>query len=417
MLPKLPYRSRILVFLFFLIIITYLDRNAIALVGTEIKAEFGLSNQQFGWVLAAFSLAYALFEIPAGMMSDRLGQRAVFIRIVLLWSLFTVLTGFTTGLISLIFVRFLFGVGEAGVFPTAAGVISRWFPVGETARSINATTIGQTVSLMIAPLIIVPLAVWLGWRSVFFINGFIGLIWVWICYDWFRNNPSEMKGISETEKTFIEEHRKFKPHHEKFNLKLVLKSRSLLALTGIHFCANWGFYFFIAWLPVYLREGRGFSTDDMTKTISFMFAMGLIVVLAGGHLSDWVVRKKGLLFGRRFFGMSILGGTAIALLITGFTSSNTVVVITLTTAYLFFPLNNTTNYAACVDIGGNHAGTVAGVMNFGGQIGGFFLSLTFGMLADFTHSFTIPVVVVAVMLFVGCLLWFFVDPRKQVVVE
>src|SRR6187402_2564815 len=115
MKQKLPYRFRILVFLFFLIIITYLDRNCIALVGTQIKAEFGLSNEQFGWVLAAFSLAYALFEIPAGMMGDRIGQRAVFIRIVLLWSLFTILTGLTAGLISLIIVRFLFGIGEAGV--------------------------------------------------------------------------------------------------------------------------------------------------------------------------------------------------------------------------------------------------------------------------------------------------------------
>jgi MFS transporter, ACS family, glucarate transporter len=417
MKQKLPYRFRVLVFLFFLIIITYLDRNCISLVGTQIKAEFGLSNEQFGLVLAAFSLAYAVFEIPAGMMGDRFGQRVMFIRIVLLWSLFTILTGFTGGLISLIVVRFLFGMGEAGVFPTATAVIARWLPVDETARGVNATTIGQTVSLMIAPLIIVPLAAWFGWRSVFFVSGSIGFLWVWVCYSWFRNHPSEMKGMSDEEKTFIEAHRKFKTHSEEFDLKLLLKNRSLLALTIVHFCANWGFYFFIAWLPIYLREGRGFSENEMKYTTSFMFASGLIVVLFGGLLSDRLVKLKGLLFGRRFFGMSILGGTAIALLITGFTSSNIVVVISLTTAYLFFPLNNTTNYSTCVDIGGNQAGTAAGIMNFGGQIGGLFLSLTFGKLADMTHSFTIPVLVVAVVLAVGCLLWLFVDPRKQLLAE
>jgi ACS family glucarate transporter-like MFS transporter len=414
---KLPYRFRILVFLFFLIIITYLDRNAIALVGSQIKAEFGLSNQQFGWVLAAFSLAYALFEIPAGMMGDRIGQRAVFIRIVLLWSLFTVFTGLATGLVSLIIIRFLFGAGEAGVFPTAAGVIARWFPISETSRSVNVTTIGQTVSLMIAPLIIVPLAAHFGWRATFYINGVIGLLWVWVCYAWFRNHPSEMKGVSEEENTFITAHRKFNTQRPEFKLKSLFKSRSLLALTGIHFCANWGFYFFIAWLPIYLREGRNFSENDMKWTTSFMFAAGLMVVLFGGVLSDRLVKQKGVLFGRRFFGMAILGGTAIALLITGFTSSNTVVVISLVTAYLFFPLNNTTNYSTCVDIGGNQAGTVAGIMNFGGQIGGFFLSLTFGILADATHSFTIPVVIVAVVLSIGCLLWLLVDPTKQLVVD
>ncbi len=417
MKQKLPYRFRILIFLFFLIIITYLDRNCIALVGTQIKSEFDLNNEQFGWVLGSFSLAYALFEIPSGILGDRIGQRAVFMRIVLWWSLFTVLTGLTTGLTSLVIVRFLFGMGEAGVFPTSAGVISRWFPVNETARGVNATTIGQTVSLTIAPLIIVPLASNLGWRSAFFINGFIGAIWVWTCYAWFRNHPSEMKAVSEKERAYIEENRRFKMHRHEFRLKSVLKNRSLLALSAIHFCANWGFYFFIAWLPVYLREGRHFSEQDMKWTISVMFATGLLVVLFGGVLSDRLVRKKGLLFSRRFFGMTILGGTAMALFIIGFTSSNTVVVISLIAAYLFFPLNNTTNFSTCVDIGGNHAGTVAGIMNFGGQIGGFFLSLTFGKLAHATDSFTVPVIVVAAVLLIGCLLWLFVDPRQQVIVK
>ena len=99
---QFPYRYRVLVLLFFLTLITYLDRVCISVVGVRIKSEFHLTNEQFGWVLGAFSLAYALFEIPSGMLGDRIGQRAVFIRIVLWWSLFTVFTGFTTGLASLI---------------------------------------------------------------------------------------------------------------------------------------------------------------------------------------------------------------------------------------------------------------------------------------------------------------------------
>ena len=107
MMQNLPYRFRVLIFLFFLLIITYLDRNCIGLLGTKIKAEFHLNNEQFGWVMGAFALAYALFEIPSGILADRIGQRAVFIRIVLWWSLFTALTGLTAGLISLIIIRFL----------------------------------------------------------------------------------------------------------------------------------------------------------------------------------------------------------------------------------------------------------------------------------------------------------------------
>src|SRR6266700_1335484 len=105
---KFPYRHRVLVLLFFLTLITYLDRISISLVGVRIKSAFKLSNEQFGWVLGAFALAYALFEIPSGILGDRIGQRAVFIRIVLWWSLFTALTGMVTGLTSLLITRFLF---------------------------------------------------------------------------------------------------------------------------------------------------------------------------------------------------------------------------------------------------------------------------------------------------------------------
>ena len=125
----LKYRYRILALLCSLTTLTYLDRICMSLVGVRVKAEFHLSNTQFGWVLAAFSLAYALFEIPTGILGDKWGPRKIVIRIVLWWSFFTALTGFATGFISLIALRFLFGVGEAGTYPNAIIVISRWFPV------------------------------------------------------------------------------------------------------------------------------------------------------------------------------------------------------------------------------------------------------------------------------------------------
>jgi len=367
--------------------------------------------------MAAFALAYALFEIPSGVLSDRIGQRAVFIRIVLWWSVFTVLTGFTTGFTSLIIVRFLFGMGEAGVFPTCSGTFSRWFPVVETARSVNITTFAQSVSLAIAPLIIIPLATSFGWRYTFYVNGLIGFVWVAVCYAWFRNHPSEMKGISEKEREYIEENRQFRTGMHVLTLKSLMKSRSLIAISTIHFCACWGFYFFIGWLPTYLTEGRHFLEHDSKVLIALMFGTGIVIVPMGGIFSDWLTRKKGVLFSRRFLGMIILGGTAIALFIAGLTSSNIVVAVSLVTAYIFFPLNNTNNYSVCIDIGGNSAGAVAGVMNFSGQMGAFIMLIVFGKLVDLTHSYNIPIMIIAVILFIGCLLWFLVDPRKQITIE
>jgi len=193
MKKKYPYRHRVLILLFFLILITYLDRVCISLVGVRIKSAFNLTNEQFGWVLGAFALAYAIFEIPSGMLGDRIGQRKLFLRIVLWWSLFTALTGAATGLTTLILTRFLFGMGESGAYPNSSGAIARWFPSAETGRSMSILFVGQNAGAAFAPLIVVPIAVNFGWRAPFFVNGLIGLFWVMICWIWFRNEPSEIK--------------------------------------------------------------------------------------------------------------------------------------------------------------------------------------------------------------------------------
>jgi MFS transporter, ACS family, glucarate transporter len=201
---RFPYRYRVGILLFFLILITYLDRVTISLVGVRIKAAFHLTNTQFGYVLGAFALAYALFEVPSALLGDRWGQRKVFLRIVIWWSVFTALTGFVNGFASLIIVRFLFGMGEAGAYPNSTGTICRWFPKSETSRGVAMFSMGSSTGAALAPLIVVPIAVAFGWRAPFFVNAALGLCWVVVCYRWFRNHLAEMQQISLAEKEFDE---------------------------------------------------------------------------------------------------------------------------------------------------------------------------------------------------------------------
>src|SRR5450432_4676452 len=181
---KFSYRFRVITLLYFLILITYLDRVSISLVGVRIKAAFHLSNSQFGYVLGAFALAYALFEIPSAILGDRIGQRKVLLRIVIWWSVFTALTGAANSLTSLIAVRFLFGMGEAGAYPNSCGVISRWVPKSETSRGMSWLGMGAPTGAALAPLIVVPFAAAFGWRAPFFVNGILGLVWVLIFWLW-----------------------------------------------------------------------------------------------------------------------------------------------------------------------------------------------------------------------------------------
>jgi sugar phosphate permease len=397
--------------------LTYLDRISIGLVGKRVISEFHLSNEQFGWVLSAFSLAYALFEIPSGIMGDKMGQKVVLTRIVLWWSLFTALTGVATGLVSLVIVRFLFGMGEAGALPNTSGVISRWFPANELSRGLSAAISGQIAGAAIAPFIVVPISVAFGWRASFFVNGFIGLIWVLVCVFWFRNNPSEMKGMSEEEKKFIEHNRYFVSHSQNISWKKILGSGSLRALVLSFFCSQWGMYFFIAWLPVYLQQGQHFSETTMKFITSIIFIPAIISNLVGGFLSDRLVRKKGLKFGRRFIAMGSLGLNSFLFLIEATTHKHAILIGCLIIGFACQLIFGVIAFGVCLDVGGNHAGRVSGLMNCVGQMGAFFLAIIFGKIVDTTHSFNAPLFVISALMLIGSLLWLFVDPTKKLILE
>lgn len=408
-----PYRYRVLVLLCSLTTLTYLDRICISIVGVRVKADLGLSNTEFGWVLAAFSLAYALFEIPAGVLGDKIGAKAMFIRIVLWWSLFTIFTGFVTGLISLIIIRFLFGMGEAGTYPNSLIVVSRWFPANEMGRVLSWVGVGSQIGSAVAPLIIVPLAVAYGWRVPFFVNGAIGFIWVAICYHWFQNFPAQMKNISQKEKDHIEANCRHTSHHTQLHWTTILKQRNVRILMLMYFCCQWANYFFVAWMPVYLQEGRHFSENQMKFITFILFVAGFCGLLLGGFVTDWLLKKRGLKFGRRFMGMTGLGFCGLFILFAAISTNNNFTAVCLILSNASFSFGVMSSYAVCADIGRNNAGTVTGAMNFFGQMGAFFLAIIFGKIVDATGNFDTPLFVLFAVEATGCLLWLGINPNKS----
>jgi ACS family glucarate transporter-like MFS transporter len=409
----LPYRYRVLALLCALTTLTYMDRICISIVGVRIKAGLHLSNEQFGWVLAAFALAYAIFEIPSGMLGDRIGPKKVFIRIVIAWSVFTALTGLATGLLSLLIIRFLFGAGESGTYPNSILTVSRWFPVSETGRALSWVGIGSQIGAVLAPLIVVPIAMAYGWRAPFFIVGAIGLVWVAVCYAWFRDFPAQVKAMPDAEKALIKSQCRHNEGQRLVPWKLIIRNSTLWPLLLMYFCCQWANYFFIAWMPVYLQEGRGFTENGMKQVTSLLFVVGIGGFLAGGAAGDWLLKRKGLKLGRRLTGMAGLGCCGILLFAAAFSTNNTLAACCLIGANFAFSFGVMVSYAVCADIGRNNAGTVTGAMNFFGQMGAFFLALIFGQIVQATHRFDYPVYVVAAVLLLGCLLWLAIDAEKQ----
>jgi len=195
----MKYRHRVLTLLAALSVITYLDRVCISVAGPRIQNELHLSPQDWGLVTGAFAVAYALFEIPSGYLADRFGARAMFTRIVLWWSVFTTLTGFAFKLWPLMIIRFFFGAGEAGAYPTASTSVFRWFPLDERGRAFGVIFLSSQLGGAIAPLLMVPIQVHFGWRVSFYLFGILGVVWAGGWWRWYRNRPEEKIGITDRE--------------------------------------------------------------------------------------------------------------------------------------------------------------------------------------------------------------------------
>lgn len=397
-------------------IITYLDRNSISSIGDDITRELNLSDQQWGMVLSAFSLAYGAFEIPTGIMVDKIGPKKTLIRIVLWWSAFTILTGFASGFYFLIIVRFLFGAGEAGAFPTISVAIARWFPTVERGRIQSIVWMGSRMGGALAPITSIWLADAYGWRGVFYIFGSLGLVWALGWYFWFKDEPRDMKGISPAEVQEIEAGRSNDgKSHGLLPWKTVLKSPNLWALMGMYHCLLYGAYFYMSWMPKYLQNGRGIPKSELGWMISLPFVLGMAGCLAGGFASDYLVKKRGLKQGRSYVGMFGLVMAGICMIIGSFMQDTSIAIIFLALGLAFKDFTLPVSWAAATDIGGDHAGSVSGTMGLAGQLGSAIMATAFGFILHATGSYELPVRIIGCIVILGGFLWLKIDASKKLV--
>ena len=255
------YRHRVSALLILLFAITYIDRVCISVAGPRIQEALHIDPLGWGWVTAMFTLSYGLFEIPTGALGDRIGPRRVLTRVVLWWSVFTSLTGMVSNYSQLLIARLCFGAGEAGAFPNAAIVVSRWFPATQRASMSGVLLMASQIGGAIAPLLVVPIQIRYGWRASFYLFGVLGVLWSAIWYWWFRDSPAEKPGVSAVE--LAETAHLPAASHRGFPWSVALRSESVLALMGAAFCYVYVYNFFQTWFHTFLVKGRGFTEGSL----------------------------------------------------------------------------------------------------------------------------------------------------------
>lgn len=402
--PPTRIRYGVLAFAGVLSMVTYLDRVSFGTVAPHIQREFGLSDTQLGYLFSAFALAYAAFEVPSGWMGDVFGARRMLVRIVLWWSTFTVLTGLVypypanpfLPFLALLIIRFLFGMGEAGAYPTISRAFYRWFPFRERGFAQGTVWMAGRLGGGLTPLIVTLLIYQVVldgksvtyWRHIFWILGAIGLVWCLFFWMWYRDSPAEHQSVNQAEKEFILAGMTPDAGHHGIPWKAIFSNTNLWLLCLMYFCSSYGWYFNITWLPKYLRERYG-MTGNGSEYLAFSFLAGAPLLFGatacflGGLLTDWFVRKTNdRKWGRRLFGM-IGHGLCAACYALAMTANNVwFFVLAIALAAFWNDMTMGSTWASAIDIGQRFSGIVSGFMNTVGNLGGFAAGFMTGRILD-----------------------------------
>jgi MFS family permease len=448
--------------------ITYLDRVCMGYALSDLKTALNLNTTADLWLaLAAFTFAYAAFEIPSGWLGDVYGPRGVLIRIVLSWSVFTALTGLaglplgglTIGFWGLVLVRFLFGAGEAGAYPNITRALHNWFPFPERGKAQGVVWMSGRLMGGLTPflwgflvagiigessgeMLVKPI---MSWRVAFWLFGVLGVGWCVFFGWWFRNHPHEKPTVNAAELRLIREgQHDLETSHAGVPWRKLVTSGNLWMLCFMYFCASYGWYFNITFYPTFLKEQ--FQVND-ASVIGWLYKggpllFGAVACLVGGWLTDWFIKRSGnRKWGRRLFGVVGHGLCAICYLGCLVAPSAISFALAISLAAFCNDLTMGAAWATCQDIGKRYAAIVAGFMNTVGNLGGTAANIVTGLIlqssvtayaaghgqvaADLSEAqkaaaqvpgFQVNFVCFALVYVVAAYLWLRVDATKPVAV-
>lgn len=421
--PPSRARQMVMWFAVSLAVITYVDRVCISQAAPAIQADLGLTKIQMGYAFTAFGWAYALFEIPGGWLGDRIGPRKVLMRVVSMWSLFTVATGWAWNLVSLVVFRIFFGVGEAGCFPNITKAFTHWFPVTERMKAQGMLWLSARWGGAFTPLVVGwmlanggegKFGLGLHYRWVFFIFGAIGVGWAVLFYRWFRDHPKDHPSVNAAELAQIGEIAHAGNHAMPWGRLVAL--RTVWMLWGQYFFMSYAWYFYITWFPTYLKEhftGLGDLQRALLACVPLFF--GGLGSLVCGLCSAALDRRLGsVALTRRVLGVGGMGLAGVMLLVSMKLTAPVASVLAIGMAAFFSDLALPGAWGACMDVGGRHTGALSGSMNMLGQSGGAIAPMAVPLvLAATNNNWTVNMVLFALSYFLGAVCWAFINSDER----
>jgi len=387
-----PPRYSILLLLFLLSLVNYIDRVNISITAPVMMPELGWDTAWFGVVFSAFVAGYAAFMIPSGLLADTRSPKMLLAVACFGWSFFTLLTPLGQhSFLLMLTLRFLVGTFEATSLPAATVINSRWVPKHELG-------IAQMISLSgiyAGQLIAYPISTWIvkafSWRAVFYFNAIVGFLWIALWLWKGADRPAEAVG----------EQKEASSEKAKIPIGSLLATPAVLALSLAYFFWAYGLTMVVAWLPTYLVKSRGFTIQEMGWVGMLPVTGGLIGVLGGGVVSDWLT-KQGVSksWARKGLPAVMIACSAPFLVLAVTIASPMHAVFAFATFQLLTTLGLVAFWSIPVEMNTRLAGSIASIMNFGGNFGGFFSPMVAGFIVQQTNDWSLPYYTAAA----GCLL-------------
>ena len=415
-----PTRARLLILGLLTIgtLVNYLDRTVISVAALPMREELGLDAAVMGLVFSAFSWTYAAAQIPGGVFLDRVGVRLTYFLSVTVWSAFTLLQGFTTGLFSLLAYRLGLGVAEAPAYPCNSRVLNTWFPQAERARATGVYSVGQYFGLaFLSPLLFWIVATF-GWRSLFIGAGVFGLAFGLLWWRLYRD-PADSPHINQAELDYITAGGALAARSEPVpfnwaNISFLLRQRQILGASIGQFTSNSTLVFFLTWFPTYLATERHMGWIKVGFFAVMPFIAASVGVLTGGALSDFLLKRTGSANIARklpiILGL-VLASTIVA---ANFLDSDQLVITVMSVAFFGQGMCNL-GWTLITDVAPRKLiGLTGGLFNLCANLAGVITPLVIGFIVAGTGSFYWALAYIATLAIIGVLCYVFVvgDVRR-----
>jgi sugar phosphate permease len=414
MAKRLGAPGIVLLLLCLMYFITYVDRVNISTAAPLIEKEFGLSKTQLGWVFSAFGYPYAIFQVIGGLVGDKFGARRTLFLCGLIWATATILTGLVGGLVTLFLARLLLGFGEGATFPVATRAMQNWVPASRRGFAQGFTHAFARLALGVTPPVVWYLIELSSWRGSFFILGSISMIWVFIWLWYFRDNPKEHKAITAEDLETLSLNGG-DASHPKLEIPWMRLTLRILPVSLTYFCYAWVLWMLLNWLPTFFKDGYQLDLKNAAFYTAAVSFAGVVGNIAGGFLSDSILRATG---NRKLARLSVinigmLGAAACLVGVVLAPKDVTTIVLYLSAGFFFLELVIGPIWSIPMDIAPQFAGTASGLMNTGSAIAAIVSPVVFGAIVDWTGNWILPFSVSIGVLLLGVVLSFTMHPERR----